>query len=355
MSLSFHHRIVALLATWCVLGAFACKQPAQPQAQSVQVDTPAGSFQALSASLEEYNYPFEVTSFEFESQRQTLKMAYMDVPATSGMTERGVVVLFHGKNFSGAYWKTTIEALTAKGYRVIVPDQIGFGKSDKPERYQYSFQTLAHNTHRLLESLGIERFALVGHSMGGMLATRYALMHPKQVERLTLVNPIGLEDWKLDVPYLPVETWYEGELSKTPDKIKGYMQKNYFDGTWKPAYDELLAIQAGWTKHPDYPRIAWSSALTYDMIFTQPVLYEFDRLEVPTQLIIGVRDRTALGKPLVSKEVASMMGRYDELGERACAQIPTCTLVELQDVGHIPQYEAFEPYIAALTQFIQTP
>jgi len=80
--------------------------------------------------------------------------------------------------------------------RVIAPDQIGFCKSTKPERYQYSFQQLAQNTHALLEKLGVKKATLIGHSTGGMLAARYALMYPDETEQLVMINPIGLEDWK---------------------------------------------------------------------------------------------------------------------------------------------------------------
>ncbi|UPL04388.1 acetoin dehydrogenase E2 subunit dihydrolipoyllysine-residue acetyltransferase [Pseudomonas sp. IsoF] len=67
--------------------------------------------------------------------------------------------------------------------------------SSKPAYYQYSFQQLADNTHAL-DQLGVKQAIVLGHSTGGMLATRYALMYPQQVERLAMVNPIGLEDWK---------------------------------------------------------------------------------------------------------------------------------------------------------------
>ncbi|MDO6425213.1 alpha/beta fold hydrolase, partial [Saccharophagus degradans] len=81
------------------------------------------------------------------------------------------IVLFHGKNFNGAYWKTTIKSLTEAGYRVIAPDQIGFGKSSKPMNFQYSFQELAKNTKTILDKLNVSKTAILGHSMGGMLAT----------------------------------------------------------------------------------------------------------------------------------------------------------------------------------------
>ena len=130
--------------------------------------------QKYGPELEGFEYPAAVTRFDFVSQREALHMSYMDVkPAhPNGQT----VVLLHGKNFCAATWQSTVEKLTATGYRVIAPDQIGFCKSSKPARYQYSFQQLALNTHMLLESLGIAHAIIMGHSTGGMLAIRYALM-----------------------------------------------------------------------------------------------------------------------------------------------------------------------------------
>lgn len=304
------------------------------------------------ARLTRYDYPYPTDTFELTTQLQDLEMVYMDVraDAPNGRT----VLLLHGKNFSGAYWSTTIKALSDDGYRVIAPDQLGFGKSSKPQHYQFSFCALAHNTAQLLDTLGVETASVVGHSMGGMLATRFALMYPEMTEQLALVNPIGLEDWKVKVPYRAVEEWYRKEYEKTPEKVRAYMKESYFDGEWKDAYDPLVEIQAGWIRGPGYARIAWVSALTYDMIFTQPVLYEFAYLVPPTLLIIGQRDRTAVGKDMVSEPIAETLGRYPELGIRAAEAIPDSKLVELDDVGHIPQFEAFDRYIEALTQFLES-
>jgi pimeloyl-ACP methyl ester carboxylesterase len=306
--------------------------------------------EALDPELSNYQYPYPVRFFEADTQGQKLRIAYMDVAAArpNGRT----VVLLHGKNFSGAYWASTIKALAAEGYRVIAPDQIGFGKSSKPASYQFSFQTLASNTRALIDSLGVERFALVGHSMGGMLAVRMALMYPERVERLALVNPIGLEDWKLVAPYRTVEENFAQELRATPESIKEYQRVNYFGGEWKPEYDALTEILAGWTRHPEYRRVAWDAALTSDMIFTQPVLYEFEQLKSPTLLIIGQRDRTAIGKERVPKEVAARMGDYPALGWAAARRIPTARLVEIAEAGHLPQVDAFPQYVRALLEFI---
>ncbi|RYZ49385.1 MAG: alpha/beta fold hydrolase, partial [Sphingobacteriales bacterium] len=101
-----------------------------------------------STNMENISYPFPVSYIHLHIQGEPLQMAFMDVRPLkpNGKT----VMLLHGKNFSGAYWKKTAEDLQQKGFRVIIPDQVGFGKSSKPERLQYTFQQLATNTKAIL-------------------------------------------------------------------------------------------------------------------------------------------------------------------------------------------------------------
>jgi pimeloyl-ACP methyl ester carboxylesterase len=310
----------------------------------------AGGDPRFDAELSAYAYPFPVSYQDLRTQGQTLKMAYMDAPADK--PNGHVVVLLHGKNFTASYWEPTIRFLTGRGYRVIAPDQIGFGKSSKPSAYQYSFQQLAENTKTVLDEAGVKQVCVVGHSMGGMLAARFALMHPERVERLVLVNPIGLEDWKTVVPYRSIDQWYEQEKKATADSVRAYQRTSYYDGKWKPEYERLIEIAAGVTQHPDYPKVAWASALTADMIFTQPVVYEFPLVSVPTLLVIGQRDRTALGRAWAPKDLAAKLGDYPALGKKAAAAIPDAKLVEIPGVGHLPQVEAFDAYSRALAEFL---
>lgn len=305
----------------------------------------------LDATLSNYEYPFEVKYLNFKSQNQDLIMAYMDVlPKKSNGKS---VLLLHGKNFNGAYWKQTATELSKLGYRVIIPDQIGFGKSSKPSYYQYSFHQLAQNTKQILDELKINKINVLGHSMGGMLATRFALMYPETTEKLILENPIGLEDYKMLTPYVSVDKMYQNELKQTAEDIKNYQLKFYYDNKWKPEYDEWMYLLAGWTVNKDYPLVAWNAALTYDMIFTQPVVYEFPKLKVPTLLIIGTRDRTALGKANASAEVQSKMGLYQNLGKETQKKIPNSQLVEIENIGHLPHIEAFDKFIKPLVEFLK--
>jgi pimeloyl-ACP methyl ester carboxylesterase len=172
--------------------------------------------------LEGFSYPYPVQHYTFTSQHTSMQMAFMDV-APAGAANGRTAVLMHGKNFCSATWEQTIADLIHTGYRVIAPDQIGFCASSKPAHYQYTFQQLAANTRALLTQLGISRVTLIGHSTGGMLATRYALMFPQEVEQVVLVNPIGLEDWKaLGVPTRTVDQWFERELKLTADSVRQY-------------------------------------------------------------------------------------------------------------------------------------
>src|SRR6185295_7239508 len=132
-------------------GAGAPPATAPPATASpATASTAATADPRFDAELSAYPYPFPVSFLALPSQQETVKMAYMDVAAEqpNGHT----VVLLHGKNFSASCWGPTIRFLSARGYRVIAPDQIGFGKSSKPARYQYSFQQLAHNTNAVLDA-----------------------------------------------------------------------------------------------------------------------------------------------------------------------------------------------------------
>ncbi len=305
----------------------------------------------LDKDLTTVTYPFEVKFHSFQSQGQALKMAYLDVSPTNknGKT----ILLLHGKNFNAAYWEQTIKELNKKGFRVIATDQIGFGKSTKPEHYQYSFQQLAFNTKAILDSLGISKIIVLGHSMGGMLATRFALSYPEMTEKLILENPIGLEDYKMLAPYQTIDANYQNELKNTVESYRSYQMKFYYDNKWKSEYEPWLNLLAGWTLHKDYSIIAWNAALTTDMVFTQPVVNEFKNIKCPTLLIIGTRDRTAIGKDRAPKEIQTQMGLYNELGKKTKQAIPNSKLVELDNVGHLPHIEAFDRFIKPLTEFLE--
>lgn len=305
--------------------------------------------QPLSITLENVDYPYSVNFLSLNVDGQDLRMAYMDIKAEkpNGKT----LMLFHGKNFGGYYWTNVIKAMAAKGYRVLVPDQIGFGKSSKPF-INYSFHQLAEFNKQLLDSLGIEQTVIMGHSMGGMLAARFALLYPKRTIQLIFENPIGLEDYRRFVPYVNSEALYQNELKSTPERIKKYFESSYFV-QWKPEYDELVRIASGVNGSSEFPRYAKVAALTAQMIYEQPVVYEFPLIKVPTLLLIGTKDKTIVGKARLSAEDQKKYGLYNLLGKETAASIPGSVLIEFNNSGHIPHLEVPEEFLKALGDHIR--
>ncbi len=314
----------------------------------------SSSRQPLGIALETVPYPRPVHFLALQNGGQDMRMAYQDaspfVGAKRKLPQRTPVLLLHGKNFGGYYWANVITALNRAGYRVIVPDQIGFGKSSKPD-IAYSFDLLASNTAKLLDTLKIPKVIVVGHSMGGMLATHFARRFPDRVEKLVLEDPIGLEDYGKATGQVPLERLYSDSLKDTnPTKIRAFY-KHYFV-IWKPQFEALPEIQIRVTLSGEFPRWAKASAQTYKMILEQPVVSEFPLLRVPTLLIIGQGDRTIVGRNYMTNGAVSNFGNYPALGKRTAKAIPGARLVELPNVGHIPHLEAPEAFQRALLNFI---
>ncbi|EDM37515.1 hydrolase, alpha/beta fold family protein [Pedobacter sp. BAL39] len=299
----------------------------------------------VSINLENVKYAYPVKYFPVHTEGQDLRMAYMDVRPTQ-MNNGRTVILFHGKNFGGYYWTEVIKALTSRGFRVIVPDQIGFGKSSKAFIH-YSFHQMARWNKALLDTLGIAKANVLGHSMGGMLAMRFALMYPQTTEKLLLENPIGLEDYRNFVPYVTTEEQYKTELKATAESTKNYYKSSYFT-VWKPEYDDLVKIAGGVTNSADFPRWAKVAAMTFSMIYEQPVVHEFVNIRVPTVLFIGKEDKTIVGKGLLSPDQQALYGKYRFLGKQTAAKIPGAKIIEFEGCGHIPHVEVTTEFTVAL-------
>ena len=182
MPVTVRTHVFAAALMLCVPAAHAGQDPLEPPI-----------VQSLGAAMEGFPYPYPVAYLPLTMVGQMVKMAYMDVPPAGKPNGRNLRLL-HGRNFGGYYWENTIRLLSNAGYRVVVPDQIGFGKSSKPD-IGLSFHALARNTRLLLDHLSIDKTEVVAHSMGGMLAVRFALMSPEKVASMVLESPIGLEDY----------------------------------------------------------------------------------------------------------------------------------------------------------------
>jgi pimeloyl-ACP methyl ester carboxylesterase len=318
----------------CVIGVVAAASAAAQGTGPAALKAPADA-KAFSPTLEDVPYPYPVHALHLTMYGHDVRMAYMDVPPAAAANGRAVVLL-HGMNFYGEYWSNVIEVLRAEGFRVVVPDQVGFGRSSKVVM-PYTLSDMAFNTHKVLETLGIPRAAIVGHSMGGMVAARFALLYPDATERLVLYNQIGLTDARLQRPPTPVDEVYKQVLAQGYDAVYRGIARYFVNGMPKVA-EKYVMRQYGWTLSGNWPEAAMVRALVQQMVYEDPVVYDWAHIKAKTLEIGG--DQDGVDFPKLAKHVADT--------------IPDCTLVLLPNIGHVPHFEAPEKFFPELLKFLKT-
>ncbi len=150
------------------------------------------------------------------------------------------------------------------------------------------------------------------------------------------------------MPPVSVDQWYARELKTNADGIRAYEKSTYYAGKWEDRYERAVQMLAGLNNGPGKESVAWDSALIYDMIITQPVLYRFPEITVPTLLMIGQKDTTAIAKDFAPPELRPKLGNYPELGKATAKAIPGARLIEFPDYGHAPQMTDPEGFDKAL-------
>ncbi len=138
------------------------------------------------------------TEFQGPPRGETVTVGDMQVHYRShGPIDGDVVVFVHGSGpgASGhSNFKKNLDAFVAAGHRVIVPDLPGFGYSSKPTDRDYTTEFFSTHLVGLIDALGIDKFALIGNSLGGAISIRIALDHPDRVSKLILMAPGGIEE-----------------------------------------------------------------------------------------------------------------------------------------------------------------
>ena len=312
-------------------------------AQGAAPGPPAPVIAPGSITSEDVPYPFPVSYFSLTVYGENVRLAYMDVAPSVNANGR-TVVLFHGMNFAGFYWGGPIDALRRDGFRVVVPDQIGFGRSSKPI-IPYHFHDMALNTRRLLQHLNVARVSVVGHSMGGMLAARFATQYPDTVERLVIYNPIGLADGRYDQPWVSTDEVYSRVLASTYQSIRASLFRyvSHNPSAWNDEFERWVRVRYAWTLSADWPRYAMVQARLSQMPYLDPVVNDWAHIRAPTLVFGGREDSLTPNFPermqVVADAVPNGRGR----------------LMLLAGLGHVPHLEAPAAFYPALIAFLREP
>jgi pimeloyl-ACP methyl ester carboxylesterase len=311
--------------------------------------TDAPQIEPYGIALEGFAYPYPVHLLPVVNDGEQLSMAYMD--AAPAQPNGRTVVLLHGRNFPSSYWAPVIKMLNEAGYRVVVPDQIGFGKSSKPTG-ELHFDTLARNTIALLDYLKIDKADVVAHSLGGMLGVRIARAYPDRVAHLVLTAPIGLEDYRLYVPPTPTEKIIESEDKLTAEGYRKQLQINYAIKLPGDAITPFIDARFNVKGSPDYPRWLRAFVSSGQMIYREPVAHEIPLITEPTLFIMGADDHNAPGRPNAPEALRPKMGQNAELAKAFAAKMPNARAEIIPDTGHLVFLEAPEKYKELVLSFL---
>jgi pimeloyl-ACP methyl ester carboxylesterase len=334
-------RLVLILVT--ALLAPAVRLAAQGGAVLPPVPTPT-DIKPGSITCDECPYPYPSKYLDIRVYSQDVRISYMDV-APQGAANGHTVLLLHGNNFGGFYFKAIIDALTKEGFRVIVPDQIGYGRSAKPIA-PYNFNTQARNTWLILQHEKVERAAIVGHSMGGMLTARFATQYPKAVERLVIYNPIGLTDGRFERPMTPIDEAYQQNLKTSYQSIRTGLSRYvaHDPKAWNAEFETYTRIRYSWTLSADWPRLAMVQALIGQMLYQDPVVYDWAHIQVPTLAFGGAEDML-LGPAARFQERMQVLAKSIPNGNGKVLLIP--------GLGHVPHLEAADKVLPPLVSYLK--
>jgi len=308
------------------------------------------SQEAVGIALENWPYPYRVSFLELTVQGQPLRQAYMDV-APTGTPNGRTALLFHGRNFPSSYWKDVIAGLAADGYRVVATDQIGFGKSSKPD-LPANLDQFARNNLALLDSLKLDKVDLIAHSMGGMVAVRFVRTYPERVRRLVLEAPIGLEDYRFTVPPVTDQFLYEREFTLTAEAYRKFLKVGYSLDLPDSAVDDFVTLRERLKLSGEYPRWVTSFISSYQMIHDQPVVHEYPLVATPTLFVMGVNDHNAPGRPYTTPELGKKMGFNTDNAKAIAKTMPDARVVAFEGVGHIPHMERPKPFLDEVERFL---
>lgn len=291
----------------------------------------------------EGSFPFAPHFFEGAGFR----MHYLD----EGPSDADPIVCLHGEPTWGYLYRKFIPALARRG-RVIVPDHMGFGKSETPQNRAYEIQDHCENLEKLLLHLDLRDITLVIQDWGGPIGSTFAHRHPDRVKRLCVMNTVAGGQAPAGVPTVLDYPWFkwvqteafEPTLSNLGSTVLSVMKRiglektEHLDETWVRAYAAPFPTAADCIGALKFPHcIASPDTLKYMLEQRSPDAVAVVKSK-PAMYVHGEADRA------IPTDFA--VGSFRDMW-------PGAPVVTLPGVGHFLQEDAPETVIALIEQFIQ--
>jgi pimeloyl-ACP methyl ester carboxylesterase len=249
--------------------------------------------------------------------------------------EGPTLLLVHGFLASHVTWEDALEALATR-FHVVVPDLPGFGESEKPShsRYRYTFDAFAESLIDLGAALGLTRFSVCGHALGGSIALVMAADHPDVVDRLVLVSPVVYAQNVNALDRIALQPLVGPLLFKQLYGARFF--RSHFQRHTPQANGERLAYLYDVFNPPAAREAAYATMSS--MNDTRPLVARLSRITAPTMVLWGRHDRH---NPI-------------DHGRRLVREIRGARL-DVFECGHAPPEECPTPFVEAVTSFVGQP
>jgi pimeloyl-ACP methyl ester carboxylesterase len=243
------------------------------------------------------------------------------------------VVLIHGIPTWGYLWHRQIPALSGRR-RVLIPDMLGFGYSDKSDSFDRSIAVQAATINEWLETLGIERATVVGHDIGGGVALRLATLFPRRVSRLCLINTVCYDSWPIELmlQFGHPEAYRKMSAATALTMLRQALRMGFATSVDDSVFDGLLAPYS--TEVGKLSLIRNAAALNTN--HTTEITPLLPGISVPTLILWGEDDRFQL------------IG----YGERLASDIPNATLTRIREARHFAMFDQSDELEGHLNAFV---
>ena len=271
-----------------------------------------------------------------------------------GPRDAEVVVCLHGEPTWGYLYRNFIPSLS-EHYRVVVPDHMGFGKSETPQDKSYTLQTHVENLASLITELDLTDITFVCQDWGGPITGAYTIRHPERVKRVALMNtlfgyggtPVNPEPsnwfkWIAKHHEAGTLDGILGELGSTilsVMKIIGFENSAAVNETWIRAYSAPFPDRAACIGGIEFPLdVHLQRAFPYIMEGLESGNLEAVKTK-PAMLAVGMRDKAI--RP--ENAIADFKGLF-----------PNAPINTFEQAGHFCQEDIPEILVALIHQFVQS-
>lgn len=265
-------------------------------------------------------------------------ISYIDV----GQGEE-TILLVHGLASNAGFWRYNIAELS-KEYRVIAVDLPGYGKSQK-DFYLYNMTFFADQVKRLVDELKINKIIYVGHSMGGQIGINFALRFPDKLEKLVLVSSAGFEEFERGEGDWLRSVMSVAGVKKTNEAIvRRNLSMNFYN--WNDKLEWMVEERVRLSKGKEFDDFAYAVVRSVNGMLDEPTYDKLNKITVPTLVIYGKYDGL-IPNPYLNP------GFTTDVFEKAKTEIEKCSVIEIDNAGHILMIDKTDEFNKAVLDFIK--